>query len=153
MGLLMENKPNKVIKFIFKNENSVIMKNFRPDLIVVEEFKEHLVYALFVVEIQLKENDNDHIIQTLKYNEEILLANPRRQFIISILTTLEKTMLMKSSRVGDIIIHERSTKFDFWDQGLNYIYDMLANPSKAGYDANLNFTVEIDEQIHDIQLK
>lgn len=117
---------------------------------IVEEFKKHLVYAWFVIEIMLAKNnfDRKHTAKTKRSNEEILLANPRREFVISILTNLDTAMLIKSTRSessssGEKFHHELTMTFSFWDQGLFYIDQMLNNPNLAGYSDDSNFSVKI----------
>lgn len=135
-------------------ENSRLMQNdLRPDFMFVEEFKQHLVYSWFLVKIQKDQYfDQRHKTNMKKYNETILLANPCRDFVVSILTNLNSAMLVWSKRekqgsqTTDSFIHQQTETFKFWNQGLYYIERMLKDPKIAGYEDNKNFSVEIIDQ-------
>lgn len=129
-------------------ENSRLMGNeLRPDFMFVEEFKQHLVYAWFLLEIQKAQNfDKRHRNNMRKYNETILLANPRRNSVVSILTNLKLAMFFHTKRdkdTSDSFIHEHTHTFGFWEDGLYYIERMLKDPKIAGYEDDKNLNVEI----------
>lgn len=146
-----QKKPKVVLQHEYEN-SKLMLTSLRPDFMFVEEFKQHLVYAWFLLEIEKDLTfDKRHKINMRKYNEEILLSNPCREFVVSILTNLNCAMLFWSKRekLNDdtcSFIHEQTVTFSFWDQGLYYIERMLKDPRIAGYEDDKNFSVEIIDE-------
>lgn len=76
----------------------------RPDFIFIEQTapeKINPVYAFFVVELLLnktakKKIDDKHIGKVIYCNQEILICNPTREFIISAVSNLYDIMFIKT---------------------------------------------------------
>lgn len=125
----------------------------RPDFIFIKKSgpsKLNLLYASFVVEMQVGQFDNDHIGKLMKYNEEVLNSNPGRKFITSVLANLDDILLIRSKPgVKDdkhVIYHKISKNINFWEHGINFIKQFLDDPKSAGYDEKNNFSVEISRE-------
>lgn len=73
----------------------------RPDFIFVEKTAPkniNPIYASFVVELLFNNEtiDNKHIGKVIYYNQEILICNPTREFIISAVSNLHDIMFIKT---------------------------------------------------------
>lgn len=125
----------------------------KPDYIFIKDtasYKTNLIYASFVVELQVKTINDEHIGKMLRYNEEVLYCNPARQFVISVLTNLEDIILIKSQpgpnkngQFDDDIIHYVSKYINFWKHGVKYIKQMHSLPEMVGYDEQKNFSIKV----------
>ena len=136
-----------------RNEK-IVESGRRPDFIFIYKSGTHkinLLYASFVVEILIADvSDKNHLGKLVLYNEEVLNSNPRRPFIISVLTNLNDLVLVKSEPGPDKdgnftgeIIHRISKSMNFWSKGLKYIKQMHDNPETVGYDETYNFSIKI----------
>lgn len=141
-------------QFRMKHE-STVESEMRPDFMFLKKsgpsaFNPY--YASFLVELMVKNLDDEHIGKVVLYNEEVLTANPRRKFIISVLTNLEDIRLVKSypgpdknGNFDNEIIHFISKKFNFWEHGVKYLKKLYDSPKEAGYDEDLNFFINIPD--------
>lgn len=133
-------------QFEIKHEDRYIMENLRPDFLAIDNVKISLVYAWFVFELQTKKTiDYEHKGKTINYNIQVLEANVRRSFIISVVTNMSIMHLVKSERTVNGIRHLISKEIEFWPLGMSFILQMLDNPSKAGYDPSIIFRINIDK--------
>ena len=129
----------KELQFIFKKlMDEVVMKGTNleiipeklkfknkqhPDFSVIKKGKPTIPnYCLFVVELEKgKSLDSQHLGQVLMYNEMILQSNPRRPFIVSVLTNLTHMILFKTFRKGRRNVNIHSLPIEFWSDGLKYL--------------------------------
>jgi hypothetical protein len=135
-------------KYEIKHEGNDLMENRRPDFVFLLKDKPNLIYAPFVVELQVGPFDKKHKAQVIRYNLSILDINTRRQSITSVLTNLEQIMFVQSNRAKNDhgFDHILSVPMNFWEPpwGLRYIQQMLDDPTKCGYDESLNFCIRIE---------
>lgn len=134
--------------FALRHEQILKESGRKPDYIFIKRSGPHkinLFYASFVVELMVKTLDYDHMGKTVLYNEEVLLSNPCRQFIISVLTNLLDMVLIKSEvfqlNGQSIIMHRISQNINFWTVGYKYIIQMYNSPETTGYDEKNNFQI------------
>lgn len=126
----------------------------RPDYIFIkisEPDEINLLYACFMVELMVgKSLDKKHMGKLMLYNEDVLNANPSREFIISVLTNLNDMLLLKSEVCTNDnaeyeIKHTFSKHMNFWKHGVKYIRQLHNLPITAGYDDDKNFSIEISD--------
>ena len=135
------------VMFSLEHHEISLHDDLKPNFAFVKNGERSVVFVPFVVELQLDKNiDNAHMGKIFRYNIEILKANPRRQFITSVLTNLDTMYLAQTTRDSKkphYLSHKLSSEFKFMDKGLLYIQQMLKYPKQVGYDENFLFSIEI----------
>ena len=130
----------------------------RPDFIFIEKTAPvniNPVYASFVVELllsnptQKKTIDDKHIGKVIYYNEEILLCNPTREFIISAVSNLHDIMFIKTEAIKQekkedpCQFFHKYTTYNFWEMGYKYLKQLIENPDEAGFTKASKFEIKI----------
>jgi hypothetical protein len=135
--------------FELKHECRELFKFKRPDFVfLTKDNPVQLLYASFVVELQMNKINSEHKGKIIKYNTEVLEANPRRKDITSVLTNLDVMHLVKTYRNKDKegkeeIRHLVSNPIMFWTDGLLYIQQMIETPDQVGFHQKDIFTIDI----------
>lgn len=138
--------------FIMRHENS-LESLARPDFIFIEKtapVKINPVYASFVVELLFnkttkKKIDDKHIGKVIHYNQEILICNPTREFIISAVSNLYDIMFIKteSKKQESYQFFHTHTTYNFWSEGYKYLKQLIENPEDAGFTQASKFEIKI----------
>lgn len=113
----------------------------RPDFIFVEKTAPkniNPIYASFVLVLS-KYIDDKPIGKVMHYNQEILICNPTREFIISAVSNLHEIMFIKTEANK----HHQFSTYDFWSVGIKYLKQLIEKPEKAGFNQTSKFEIKI----------
>lgn len=135
--------------FVLIHEHKNLILNKRPDFSFAKKSNYNsLVYAPFLVELQINDFDNKHLGKVMGYNTEILKFNPKRQFIISVLTNMKQIKLIRTERSlknPKEITNKQSEPQDFCT-AFPILLHMLTYPETAGYIDDSGIKVQITER-------
>lgn len=108
------------------HEKPIFENKMHADFAFIKKGKPHVTnFIVNVVETQLGDSiDTEHLGKTLVYNDLILARNPKRSFIVSIVTNFDHLILFSTRRdpKNNTTVRKHSIRMDFWTDGLRYAY-------------------------------
>ena len=133
----------KIIKHIKPSGEFIMRQELKsPDFMFVEKTAPkniNPIYSSFVLVLS-KYIDDKHIGKVIHYNQEILICNPTREFIISAVSNLHEIMFIKTEAAKKT--HQFST-YNFWSVGIKYLKQLIEMPEKAGFTETSQLIIKI----------